>query len=165
MLLGATFTARPIHPFFEFQYTASHSLLLQLSEEIWHTYFYQVKPLANVTVLHSISTFLKTDSMKGKPVLNNLGSVRILAKIYYFNIIDTLIFFSQEEDRTARSVMWPTFSKYCLTHKDAMPVVEHNPTFRQGGGEVLLPGCQKTQGCKFLFRKPERFFANLLLKS
>lgn len=140
MLLGRTFTSRAIHPFFEFQYTAiafSHSLLLQLSEEIRHTYFYQVKPLANFTVLHSPSTFLKTDSIKGKPVLNNLGSVRISVWIYDCNITD--IFISFQEDPTARSVIWPTFSKYCLIHKDAMPVVEHNPTYRQGGGEFLLP--------------------------
>lgn len=167
MLLGRTFTTRPIHPFFEFQYTAIaffHSLLLQLSEEVWHTYFYQMKPQANFSVLHSTSTFLKTDSIKSKPVLNNLGSVRISVWIYDFNIIGILIFF-------------PGRRSYCEKYDGAhmfkiLPSSQGGnvcgwtqPHIQTGGGEVLLPEYHTTQGCKFLSRKPERFFANLLLKS
>lgn len=159
MLLGRTFTSRAIHPFFEFQYTAiafSHSLLLQLSEEIRHTYFYQVKPLANFTVLHSPSTFLKTDSIKGKPVLNNLGS----GKNFSMNIWlqhNRYFYFFPGRSYCKKCDMAHIF-KILPNSQGCNACGWTQPHIQTRWRWISTP-------CKFLSRKPEWFFANLLLKS
>lgn len=108
--------------------------------------------------------FFKPDTKKSKNMLNTtLVEYEFVCDFTTTDTCKNILNLSlQEEEHTARSVMWSAFSKdshacnFCGWMK---------PHIRTGGGWVLLPAYQTTQGCKFLSRKPERFVTNMSLKS